>query len=161
MRAYYEPSSDFLIWVINEDAPLTGAEFGEANLRRVIELTADDDVANRDWAAFVLGNVDLNTPVIRTALLTCADDTDGRVRAEAIRGLARKDRSLALPYVKRALAAPPVKVNVFEAAALVAHPSLVQSLLKFATKTDDESFDELVRDALLACQSCKPDLRYK
>ncbi len=156
----YEPASEFLIWVLNDEAPLAGSEQAEANLGRVIALTMDDDVSNRDWATFILGNSDFDTPAIREALLARAGDPIERVRAEAIRGLARKDRLLALPYVQRALEAKSATVNVFEAAALVADPSLINLLSRFAKSTEDESMDQLVNDALLACQRSEPDERY-
>jgi hypothetical protein len=160
MNDGYEPASNFLVWVLNEEAPLTGSEQADVNLDRVIPLTADDDASNRDWATFILGNCDLDTPAIRAALTARADDPVERVRAEAIRGLARKDRSFALPYVQRALDSKFATVNVFEAAAIVAHPSLIEQLSRFAKSTDDEQMDQLVRDALIACQCGKPDERY-
>ena len=160
MNDGYEPASNFLVWVLNEEAPLTGNEQADANLDRVIALTADPDPSNRDWATFILGSHDIDTPAIRAVLVARADDPVERVRAEAIRGLARKDPLLALPYVKRALEAKSATVNVFEAAAIVADPSLVERLSTFAKATDDEGMDQLVEDALLACQCGEPDERY-
>lgn len=160
MSSGYEPSCNFLVWVLNDEAPLTGSKQADANLRRVIELTSDDDPANRDWAAFILGTRDHDTPAIREALLASAEDPNERVRAEAIRGLARKDRMLALPLVRRALSAQPVMVNVFEAAAIVADPSLVEALRGFAKATGDQSFDQLVTDALHACETGEPAAQY-
>jgi len=159
MNDGYEPAN-FLVWVLDQEAPLTGNEQAEANLDRVIALTADADTSNRDWATFILGSHDIDTPAIRAALVARAHDPIERVRAEAIRGLARKDRLLALPYVQRALEANSATVNILEAAAIVAHPSLVERLSHFAKPTDDESMDQLVRDALLACQRGEPDARY-
>jgi hypothetical protein len=155
----YEPTSNFLIWVLNEEAPLTGSEQAANNLRRVITLTTDDDAANRDWATFILGNHDIDSPAVRAALVARADDPDERVRAEAIRGLARKDRQLALPFVQRALARSAM-VNVFEAAAIVADASLVEALRGFAKPTGDQSFDQLVTDALRACEKGEPAPQY-
>ena len=160
MTGGYEPTSNFLALVLNDDAPLTGSEQAEANLRRVIALTTDEDDSNRDWATFILGNSDVDTPVIRAALTARADDPIERVRAEAIRGLARKDRLLALPFVQRALECKSATANGFEAAALFADPALVDLLTNFAEPTDDESMDKLVNDALLACQRGEPDDRY-
>lgn len=152
----YEPSSEFLIWVINEDAPLIGNEFAEANLRKVIELAADEDTSNRDWAAFLLANLDLDTPAIRAALTVCADDPDEHVRAEAIRGLARRDAAVALPYIQRALATRSAPMDIFEAAAIVAHPSLIEPLSRFAEKNDDK----MIVDALTACRTGRPHPLY-
>ncbi|MGK6324631.1 HEAT repeat domain-containing protein [Sphingomonas sp. DT-51] len=148
----YGPSSAFLTWVINEDAPLTGSEYAAENLSKVIALMTDKDTSNRDWAAFIIANLKLDTPVVRAALTICADDPDENVRAEAIRGLARIDAVAALPYIQRALAAPSVGMDIFEAAAIVADASLVKQLTNFATKCDDK----IIADALQACRTGQP-----
>ena len=148
----YGPSSTFLTWVINDNAPLTGSVYAEANLRRVIDLLSDEDTSNRDWAAFVIANLKLDTPDIRSALTICADDPDENVRAEAIRGLSRIDPVVALPYIQRALSAPSVGLDIFEAAAIVADVSLVEPLRKFASHSDDK----IIADALEACRTCQP-----
>ena len=44
MSDRYEPTSDFLKLVIAEQAPLSGAEGAQDNLRRLIALTADAEV---------------------------------------------------------------------------------------------------------------------
>ncbi|MFD1035234.1 lyase [Sphingomonas hankookensis] len=151
-HAGYQPTSDFLIDVLNEDAPLAGSEFAEHNLQRVIACLADADAANRDWAAFILGNSELDTPAIRDTLLVATGDPSRRVAAEALRGLAQKDRGLALPYVQQALAADTVLVNVFEAATIVADPRLADALRRWADPTDDPGFDGLVQLAIAACE---------
>ena len=156
----YEPESTFLTWVLNGDAPLAGSEQAEANLRRVIELTTDGDVSNRDWATFILGSRDIDTPDIREALIARADDPEERVRSEAIRGLARKDPLVALPLIQRALEAPSAMVNVFEAAAIVANASLVEPLRQFAKKASADWSGDVVREALQACETGEPDERY-
>jgi HEAT repeats len=157
MTSGYEPSSDFLIQVLNDNVPLTGSEYAAANLKKVLSFVEDRDAANRDWAAHILSNLDCDTPEIRSALMAYADDRDERVRAEAIRGLAVKDRKLALPYVQRALANRSTMVNIIEAAAIVADPDLAEPLKKFAGNSADEWFDELVNDAIAACEAAKPD----
>jgi HEAT repeat protein len=158
MTEDYSPSSVFLTWVISGDAPLIGTVYAEANLRKVIALTSDEDKSNRDWAAFLLGTLDLDTPAIRAALVACADDDDEDVRAEAIQGLARRDVSLALPFIEKALSAPSARIGIFEAAAAVAHPSLIKYLRAFALRNAD---DELIADALAACEAGIPDVRYQ
>ncbi|WP_082462618.1 HEAT repeat domain-containing protein [Sphingobium sp. Leaf26] len=132
MTAGYQPSSAFLIQVLNEEVPLSGSEYATANLNKVIGFVTDQDATNRDWAAFILSNFDLDTPELRSALVAFADDPNDRVRAEAIRGLAQRDRALALPYIQSALSNPPVMVNIFEAAAIVADPALLAPLKAFA-----------------------------
>ena len=39
--------------LIADDIPLSGSPFADANMRRLIALTQDDDLSNRDWAASV------------------------------------------------------------------------------------------------------------
>lgn len=97
-NAPYQPTSGFLIDVLNETVPLSGSECADHNLRRVIDYLADAAAVNRDWAAFILGDPDLDSPIVREALLTAATtDCSPRVRAEALRGLAQMVPALALP----------------------------------------------------------------
>ena len=154
-NAPYEPTSGFLIDVLNETVPLSGSEFADHNLRRVIDCLADPDAeaVDRDWAAFILGNADLDTSTIREALLTAATtDCSPRVRAEALRGLAQMAPALALPHVHQALSSEMVLVNVFEAAEIIADPSLVDALREWSDPSDDPYLDELVATAITACE---------
>ncbi|WP_294322607.1 HEAT repeat domain-containing protein [uncultured Sphingomonas sp.] len=152
----YEPTSGFLIDVVNEAVPLSGSAFADHNLRRVIDYLTDAEAVNRDWAAFILGYADLDTPTIRDALLTAATtDCSRRVRAEALRGLAQIAPALALPHVREALSADRVLVNVFEAPEIVADPSLVEALRQWSAPSDDPHLDELVPAAIAACERGK------
>ncbi len=54
MHSRYQPASDFLKEIIAERVPLRGGLVGEANLRRLVELTRDENPVNRDWATFLL-----------------------------------------------------------------------------------------------------------
>jgi len=132
---------------------MSGGAFGEANLRRLIAMTRDPDRSNRDWAALLLSQQDLDTPEIRAALFAAARDEDEYVRAEALCGLAARDPALALPLLHEALAAGSVALPVFEAAALAAHPSLVEPLSAFAQPSDNDLIDHLVLEALAACEA--------
>lgn len=155
-NAPYQPTSGFLIDVLNESGPLSGSELANHNLRRVIDYLADADAVNRDWAAFILGNAGRDTPVIRDALLTAATtDCSPRVRAEALRGLAQMAPALALPHVHQALSADNVLVNVFEAAEIIADPSLVDALRPWSDPSDDPYLDGLVAAAIAACERGK------
>ena len=60
---------------------------------------------------------------------------------------------LALPFVQRALGDPSAMVNVFEAAAIVAHAALLPLLDAFAFKCEVDWVGELIADAIVACQS--------
>ena len=148
----YEPPSPFLQSLIVEDAPLTGAE-GESNRRRLMSLMRDEHPANRDWATLLLAQQDVDTDEVRQALLAAAEDENEHVRAEAILGLAQRDRSLALPLIRRELVQERVAVPLFEAAALVADASLVDDLRDFAVPSDDAFLDELAAKALNACEA--------
>lgn len=152
----YQPESEFLKAVIAEQAPLSGGEFGEANLRRLIDMTRDEDRANRDWATFLLAQEDTDTIAVRDALLRAAQDHDDAVRAEAVFGLAKRDRDLALPLVQEALRADAVSAPVLHAAALCAHPSLIEDLRIWAAPSDNPFLDKLAAKALTACEQRKP-----
>ncbi|GGY94213.1 hypothetical protein ACFSTD_16315 [Novosphingobium colocasiae] len=95
MRDRYEPESAFVKAIIAEEVPLSGSEWADHNLQRLIELTRDDIVSNRDWAAFLLAQEDADTPAVRDALLHAASDREAIVRAEAVLGLAKRDALLA------------------------------------------------------------------
>lgn len=152
-NAPYEPTSGFLIDVVNEVVPLSGSEYAEHNLRRVIDHLTDAEAVNRHWAALILGDPDLDSPIIREALLTAATtDCSPLVKAEALRGLAQLSPALALPHVHHALLADSVLLNVFEAAGIIADPSLVDVLRQWATPSDDPWVDDVVQEAIAACE---------
>lgn len=88
--------------------------------------------------------------------MRAAHDEDEAVRAEAMLGLAHRDRELALPLVKRALAATSVMPSLLEAAALIAHLSLVEDLREFAQPSGDDFLDQLAIRALTACENETP-----
>ena len=132
--------------------PLDGSQSGKANFQRLIELTRDDDCSNRDWAVFLLGSEDADTPAIREALLQAARDPDEVVRAEAILGLAKRDAMLALPFVQDGLGANTVTIPMLEAAAICAHPSLIPDLRVWIEPSDTPSIDQAAEEALAACE---------
>jgi hypothetical protein len=148
----YEPPNAFLKMLIDDDAPLTGEE-AESNRHRLMMLMRDEDAANRDWATLLLAQQDLDTDEVRQALLAAADDENEYVRAEAILGLAQRDKALALPLIQRELRHERVAVPLFEAATLVADSSLVDDLRDFTEPSDDTLLDELAANALSACEA--------
>lgn len=151
----YEPSSDFLCALAAGNVPLSGSEFAEANLQHLIAMTRDQDRANRDWAIFLLAQSDIDTWPVRDALLLAADDDDACVRAEAICGMAKRDHDMALPFIQKALSAETLAMPIFEAAAFLAHPSLIEDLRRWTAPSDDVYFDRLASDALAACETGK------
>lgn len=156
MTEPYEPASDFLKAIIAEEVPLSGSAFADANMRQLLAMTRDEDVSNRDWATMLLASQDDDTPEIREALLSAAHDMNDMVRAEALVGIAKRDRNLALPLVVSALSAEQVSMPVFEAAALIAHPALVDVLRPWTEPSGDKWLDMLAHDALAACEMSLP-----
>lgn len=155
MTERYLPSSSFLRALIDADEPLTKGDDAEVNLLRLISLIEDDDPVNRDWAALLLSQQDVDTPQVRAALLHAAEDESELVRAEAILGLAQRDKALALPLLQKELSGPAVPHAIFEAAVLVAHPSLVSDLSAFAEPSGDSFLDNAALKALHACQAAE------
>ena len=153
MTERYEPPSEFLKALIDDEAPVIGGEHAQANLRQLIQMTKDQHPANRDWATLLLAQQDADTPQIRNALLEAADDENEYVRAEAILGLAQRDKALALPLLQRELSGETVAVPLFEAAAIVAHPSLAPDLRAFVDPSGNDFVDGLAVEALRACES--------
>ena len=153
MTERYGPPSAFLRAVVEDEVPLVGGKHADANLRRLIEMTRDEHTANRDWATLLLAQQELDTPEIRKALLAAAEDESDIVRAEAILGLAQRDKALALPLVQRELSGEHVPYPLFEAAIVMAHPSLAADLRAFAEPCGDASLDGLAIDALRACEA--------
>jgi len=152
MAADYEPSSEFLKGIVNDEVPIGVAGFHAHNLQRLITLTRDTDLTNRDWATMLLSQTDISTPEVLAALLDAASDEDDVVRAEALLGLARRDRALALPFAKKALAHEYASMAVFEAVELIADHSLIPLLLPWTEESEDTWLDDCARRALSACE---------
>ena len=156
MTERYEPASDFLKAVVAEQVPLSGSGFADANMRQLIALMRDADVSNRDWATMLLASQEADTPEIREALLSATNDENDVVRAEALVGIAQRDRALALPLVIKALSGELASMPVFEAAALVADPALVEVLRPWTEPSENEWLDQLAREALAVCEKGAP-----
>lgn len=105
MSERYEPPSDFLKALNQDDAPSSGSEHAEASLLCLIDMTRDEFLANRAWATRLLAQQDLDTPDIRSALFHAADDENGHVRAEAMLGWLSVTRRRLCRFCKRNLQA--------------------------------------------------------
>lgn len=158
MTDRYEPTSGFLKAVIAEEVPLSGTAFAEANMRHLVAMTQDDDLSNRDWATMLLASEEADTPEIREALLSAANDQNDVVRAEALLGIAKRDRKLALPFVLKALSGEQASMPMLEAAELIADPVLVEVLRPWTEPSDDVWLDQLAIKALAACEKGTPPL---
>ena len=153
----YVPRSDFLNAIIAGNVALSGSASADENLRQLIAMMTDADESNRDWATFLLAQAEIDTPMIRDALLRSAGDENEVVRAEAISGLATRDPALALPLVQLALRGETMVVPLLEAAALCAHPSLIADLRVWAEPSDAPIIDQMAREALDACEKAPSD----
>jgi hypothetical protein len=67
--------------------------------------------------------------------------------------LAQRDKALALPLLQRELSGGVVPLPLFEAAAIVADPSLASDLRAFAQPSGDDFLDGLAVEALRACEA--------
>jgi hypothetical protein len=152
MTERYSPPSDFLCSVINEEVTLTGSDFAEANLARLIGLLDDENVANRDWATFLLSQLELDRLDVREALIRAGDDPEAIVRSEAILGLVQLDRALALPLIRRELEADVICYPILEAAEIAADPSLIDSLAAIVDPSEEPHFYDQALSALEACK---------
>ena len=153
MSDHYLPPSAFLQEIINENVPFGERDIESINLNRLIAMTRNVETANRDWAVFLLAQLQMNTATVRKAFQMAASDENTDVRAEAILGLAQCDRSAALPYLQKELRCGTVTMPLLEAAAIVAHFSLIPDLEAFAAPSDNQFLDGLVDEAIVACQA--------
>ncbi len=156
MNEGYWPKSDFLGMVANEEVSLTGSDTAEHNLRLLIAFTRDPEVTNRDWATMLLAQQEIDTPEVRQALLAAANDSNGDVRAEALQGLAERDREVARPLVERELKTPECGYGAFEAARLIAHPSLLTGSRQWSGRFAESWWNDVVEQAIAACEASLP-----
>jgi HEAT repeat protein len=146
----YSPKSDFLNMVANDEVNLEG-EFGYKNLSKLIALMKDDDRSNRDWAAFLLSQTDLNTPEVRDALISASNDEDFDVRSEAICGMCKRKMPEALPALIKLLAEDGVGMMGVEAAGILADQALLPQLYELRKWWDVDV--ELLEQAITACET--------
>jgi HEAT repeat protein len=106
-------------------------------VQTLIELSADVDPHVRDWATFGLGTqIDRDDPAVRDALMARLEDPDKDTRGEAIRGLATRGDSRAIPQL----------LHELNPATEHPGPSVVEeALLALTSKTADARLCEPVR----------------
>ena len=151
MTEEYNPASEFVVMVVNGEVPLTGSEFAETNLRRLLEYMGDGDVSNRDWATFHLAHTGIDTSEVRAAFHLRLVDEDPTVQEEAMLGLAlRRDRS-ALPLMRDWLRSRPISQITLEAAEAFADGSLCSLLSGRCPPLDDEFLTYLWKEAYKSC----------
>ena len=149
----YLPKSDFIVMVANGEVPLTGSDLADQNLQLLISFMSDADVSNRDWATMTLAMQDIDTSIVRNALLAAAEDQDCCVRAEALEGLADRDRDMALPLLHRELMRDECGYGTFKAALSIAHPSLLAGLRKWRGRGGAPWIDDIIGDSIAACEA--------
>ena len=155
MPDLYEPTSEFLKLLANGLVPLSDDEFGDANLQRLIGFTNDRDVANRDWATFLLSGTDADTPQIKAALHLRLADENQTVQEEALVGLAKRRDASVLPLLNDCLQAGALSKMILEAAAYFAEPALCELLRPLKPWADELSLDHLWEEACANCE-CGP-----
>ena len=128
MSERYLPESEFLQACIDEEVPLSGSQFADANLARLIAMTRDDNKSNRDWAIFLLAQTGLDTTEIRAVFKHALGDEDEDVRAEALVGIAQREPTFALPLVADLLTLDRINGMTLEAASYVANSTLLPEL---------------------------------
>ncbi|QNA86501.1 lyase [Sphingomonas sp. So64.6b] len=149
----YLPSSEFLNYILAGEVAFDLTTLGQANLKCLLTLVTDEDRANRDWAAFLIAGLSLDTEEIRLALITAADDADHDTRDEAIVGLARRDRAAALERL-RPLLEEEIGLVLLEAATILGDRSLISALKEIESwEGDDDAVREQLRLALAACEA--------
>ena len=149
----FRPRSQLLNDVIEGRLAVEGSFSAPENLREVIALMQDADASNRDWATFIVAHTAIDTAEIRVALRQAIHDCDLDVRDEAILGLARREPAAALnllsPLLKEGLGHA-----LLEAAAIVAHPSLLPPLEVLQSWSGGrEGTQERLETAVQACRS--------
>ena len=125
------------------------------NLLSLIDLTKHTQEDVRDWATFVLSQTELNTPLVRNALIAAAEDEWADVRAEALEGLAMRAPDTACALVERELRSGFISVPLFKAASYVGSPLLLDAL-EYALQGEDlDNPDRIVMEGLVALEACK------
>lgn len=149
----YLPEADFIVMVANGDVPLVGSPFAAENLKLLIAYTTDAVVSNRDWATMLLASHAPDTPDVRAALLSATEDVDPCVRGEALQGLAERDKECARPLVRRELERDQCSFATFQAAHVVADPSLLKGLRAWTGRGGAAWIDNQILEAITACEA--------
>ena len=134
---------------------LSGADFQPSVVSRLLQFMDDRCSSNRDWATFLLSQSAHSSPTIIKALIRNAYDHHVDVSAEAILGLAKRDRIAARKILLEKLFWPKLDDKDIEAAGYVGHRLLLRQLRRLQ-KTS--RFDDVLTDrAIRACKSGKPE----
>ncbi len=129
------------------------ADYDEAGVRALIQLTRDADPEVRNRATFALGwQLAVDGADVRAALWERTSDPYEEARAEGIRGLARRRDQRAVPLVAELLGQGEAHLFTFDAAAFLAAPELVPLLA---------AYDIIEFGVAEALQECDPAARLR
>ena len=153
MAEQYLPSSEFLNYVLDDEIVFDDSTFGQKNLHRLLAMVDDSDRSNRDWAAFLIAGLPFDSPEIRQAIVRAADDDDADTRDEALVGLARRDRVVAIERLLPLLTED-IGIVLLEAATILGDQSLVPALKEIEGREGgSEALLNQLRRALAACEA--------
>lgn len=124
----------------------------------LVKLATDEDDDVRNWATFELGSIhtDIDNQIIREVLWHNVFDENHDVSGEALKGLAERKDLRIIDVLKERLT-PDCWVYEFDAAELMADPSLYPYLESIQKSTENEDCDSFWISCLLgAMEACKP-----
>lgn len=134
---------------------MRGADYMPFIVQRLLELMQDRDASNRDWATYLLSQSSHSSPAIIMALTRNAAELDTDISAEAVLGLAKRDRFAARRLLAHKLLRRTLGELDIEAAGYVGHRSLLSSLRRIQKNF---CFDqELMERAIGSCKSGNPE----
>ncbi|HTJ70996.1 MAG TPA: HEAT repeat domain-containing protein [Actinospica sp.] len=135
-------------WQVARGIPVGVDPLPEEAVDVLTAMLRDEDSDVRDWATFALAVRENDTPELRDALARLLFDADEDTAAEAAYALARRKDPRVLPVLERALKQPSVGKLYFEAAAALADPALLPTLLELR---DAGAVDEELERVIEAC----------
>lgn len=119
-------------------------------VRRLADLTRDEDPIVRDWATFVLGEFcDVRSAFVADVLAERLTDRHYDTRCEALVGLAKRHDTRTIGPLQDALSADSVGKLAIEAAVAIASPLLFENLVSLRDWWDVD--EALLEEAIAAC----------
>jgi hypothetical protein len=117
----------------------------------LVLLSRDSDSDVRDWATFGLGSLsEVDSDMIRAALVERLSDRDDETRGEAMVGLAVRGDPRAIPAILDELQGDDVMSLAIEAASELRHPGFLPLLNELSNAHPD---DAEIRQAVERCRS--------
>ncbi len=127
-----------------------GGEASEPAVAALVALSSDDDEEVRSWATFGLGSqCDVDTAVVRQALVDRLDEPDHEIRGEALVGLARRADPRVIEPLAAELGLDSVATLAVEAAAEMPSPRFTAALEE---RLERQPEDRALTEALRRCR---------